>query len=522
MPDTRGTIEYEKSFMEGFMGEIEAFSKCGPLPLQPQIKIGVAITTKNRREVFNKTLLEWWGYEPIPNEYRLFVVDDGSDIPFTNENGYADYYYRFEQSVGIARAKNKCLEMMEAAGCTHMFLSDDDFYPTSPDWWKPYVMSGEAHLMYIFRDFSTRTKLHDTAVIYQDEKIVAYSHPRGVLLYLTRQVLDRVGGMDTAFGQWGWEHPEYSDRIYNAGLTTFKYMDVPGSDKLFHCLDEYVAVKSTVFGIDRQKQIMKNRPLYESRAGRADWMPYKDVIRFDEGYENIILTSYFTGVPDPQRGKWEPDEQQLSVLLDSCLPAKCNLLVLNDCFDDRIYKIDDATGHITYTRQRVVATINPYFQRWISYRKYLIDNKDRLRFVFCTDATDVEVLNNPFPHMKKGVLYTGDEPGTLQNTWLWNHHKHPTLRAFFKSSYQKMQLLNAGLLGGDIDIVIRFCGDMIDAYTKMVADEQLRGAPGPGLTDMGIFNFVARTGGFNVEHGRQVSTIFKAYEKTSTAWFRHK
>lgn len=486
------------------------------------IIIGIGITTKNRRDTFMSTLDKWYTYtsiEPIGISFEIFIVDDGSDIP-ADISRYTrlKWYCRFNQSVGIARAKNKCLEMIDKAGCTHFFLSDDDFYPTSPDWWKPYIQSREPHLMYIFQDFSTRMKVNDTAVIYQDNDIKAFSHPRGVLLYATREVLHKVGGMDPEFGKWGWEHPEWSDRIYNAGLTTFKYMDVPNSAQLFHCMDEHQEVKSTVWGKDRMTAIQRNLPIYQSKKGSSAFMEYRERDGMD-----IILTSYFTGVVDPQRGeKWDQNSAILGPLQHSCCSEGCGLVIMHDGpYRNLMMEMDNNNGATSCTFVEVPATINPYFQRWISYRKYLIDNQHKLRFVFCTDATDVEVLNNPFPNMQHGVLYTGDEPGTIWNQWLVAHHKNNTLQAFFRS-HAKQSLLNAGLLGGDVDTVIRFCGAMIDKYMEYTADEQLRRLPGPGLTDMGIFNQVAYTGGFQVEHGRKVNTIFKAYQKTGESWFRHK
>lgn len=486
------------------------------------IIIGIGITTKNRREVFDKTFIEWCKHtsNDVPGvRFKIFIVDDGSALPLIEaQNNH--FYYRFNQSVGIARAKNKCLEIMEMSGCTHFFLSDDDFYPTSPDWWRPYIQSREPHLMYIFQDFSTRMKVNDTAVIYQDNDIKAFSHPRGVLLYATKEVLHKVGGMDSEFGKWGWEHPEWSDRIYNAGLTTFKYMDVPNSAQLFHCMDEHQEVKSTVWGKDRMAAIQRNLPIYQSKKGSSAFVEYRE-----RGGMDIVLTSYFTGVVDPQRGeKWIPDEQLIASLINSSNVCNCELVILHDELRDHVLEtqyVDHYPGSNFISLIKTPATINPYFQRWISYRKYLIDNRDKLRFVFCTDATDVEVLNSPFPHMHPGILYTGDEPGLIHNQWLFAHHRNPTLQAFFKQ-YHKLPILNAGLLGGDVDTIIRFCGAMIDKYMEYTADEQLRRLPGPGLTDMGIFNQVAYTGGFQIEHGRRVNTIFKTYQKTGESWFRHK
>jgi hypothetical protein len=131
------------------------------------------------------------------------------------------------------------------------------------------------------------------------------------------------------------------------------------------------------------------------------------------------------------------------------------------------------------------------------------------------------MLQNPFPHMALGRLYTGDEPGFVWNPWLLNHHKNPRLQQFFRR-YAAAPLLNAGLLGGSVDVVIEFCGHMIRVYGEMMTDES-HGRYGPGLTDMGVFNYVARTFfGSRVVHGKMVNTTFKANERNTVSWFKHK
>lgn len=73
--------------------------------------------------------------------------------------------YRFEENVGIARHKNKCLELLADAGCEHLFLFDDDAYPLVEDWWRPYVDSPEPHLMRIFLDLAGPRKMRDITAV---------------------------------------------------------------------------------------------------------------------------------------------------------------------------------------------------------------------------------------------------------------------------------------------------------------------------------------------------------------------
>ena len=63
--------------------------------------IGVAITTHNRRDIARDTVGKWKAM--LPDGAVIVVIDDASAIPFPNAD------YRFNENVGIAKAKNKSL-----------------------------------------------------------------------------------------------------------------------------------------------------------------------------------------------------------------------------------------------------------------------------------------------------------------------------------------------------------------------------------------------------------------------------
>lgn len=443
-----------------------------------------------------------------PEGSKLCIVDDASDEDYVLK--WEDRrVYRFDKNVGIARAKNKCFELLD--DCDHIFLFDDDTYPVVDKWWVPYIDSGEPHLMYIFQDFATGKKLNDNILLYQDGKLRAWSHPRGVMCYFRKECLQKVGGMDPAFGKWGWEHPQLSDRIFNAGLTKYRYADVVGSEKLFYSADEHQAVDSTVSGKVRAVQIQKNKAIYEQKRDSVEYIPYKQK-------QNIVLTCYFTQVSDPQRGtKWKWDAEKLQPLIGSMSkldPEKEKLVILHD--------FKGLKNLTAYDCHYVETSINPYFQRWLSYYEYLTANRDSIDKVFCVDATDVEMLKNPFSHMQPGKLYTGDEPGQIACEWMVKHHRQPQLLSFFKQ-YGAKQIANAGLLGGEVDTVIAFCKAMVDFYMTTTADAFHKKQEGPGMTDMGAFNYIVYTKfGDKAMHGPIVNTRFKANERNDISWFRHK
>lgn len=473
---------------------------CRNTPLTTTPSIGIGITTHNRNTMLHKTLSEIRRFSPIGA--KIIIVDDASEEPVP------DATFRFEENVGIARAKNKCFELL--ADCEHIFLFDDDTYPLSTNWWQPYVDSSEPHLLYMFEDFATGRKLNDAALLYSDGHITAWSHGRGCMLYFERRCLDLVGGMDPEFGKWGYEHVELSGRIYNAGLTSFKFMDIANSRGLFWSADEHEATDSTVSGLERRKCLKRNKEIWERRKDSARFVPYCEgtVSPTDK---DIVITCYFTGQPDPERGvTWDVDYNHMMPLIHSLNGQK--LVILHDCFDEPDTE--------TVTHVCVNTSLTAYWQKWISIYQYLLQHPEIER-VFCVDATDVEMLRNPFPEMDD-LLYSGDELTRMDDNWM--RHKHPaaSIQAFIRQNAEH-PLLNCGLLGGSRALLIRFIGSLLDSWAENVANVRFGRDQTVGHTEMGLYNQVMITKFSSyLSHGRHVNTVFKKNEYNDVSWWKHK
>lgn len=447
------------------------------------MRIGIGITTHNRPEIFTKTLEHLKRFTP---ETKIVVVDDGSEIPCL------DASFRFDTNVGIAKAKNKCLELL--SDCEHIFLFDDDCYPTVDRWYEPYIDSSEPHLMYIFKDFATGRKLNDTKILFEDSQLVSYSHPRGCMLYFDRKILDVVGGYDTRYGRWGFEHGDISNRIYNNRLTSHRYADVKNSSRIFFSLDEHEQVQGTVKGDIRHELLTKNRVLHNENFRSKAYCEYRQP-------NNIILTSYLVSHIDPQRNKtWKPNIADLKPLIDSCIKHNQKLVILNDCFEN-------SNGLIEFVK--VDSKINPYFQRWLSEYQYLRD-RPKIDQVFCVDATDVRMLNDPFENLDPHVLYVGDEPSNVGCAWMRKNFRG---LSSFLNKYEGETLLNCGVVGGSRNMVMGLCHDMAREYF----DDPKR----TGDLEMGIFNWLCYNE-YPFVSGRHITSIFKKFEKDSSAWFAHK
>lgn len=213
--------------------------------------IGVGISTTPNRKLLDHTLKQWYKYLPVNAK---FVIEE--------DTNYA----------GVAATKNKLLAQLD--DCDHIFLSDDDCWPISPRWHVPYIASREPHLMYQFK--LPHKPDSDMRELYRDKEIVAYSHTRGAMIYIERRVLDIVGGMDTLYGQAMFEHPDWTNRIYNAGLTTFRAMDVVNSNQLFYCLDEDGETKSSISPSVKLNNTRRNRALYQRSKTSREFKEYRN------------------------------------------------------------------------------------------------------------------------------------------------------------------------------------------------------------------------------------------------------
>lgn len=236
------------------------------------MNIVIAITTRNRRGVFQKS------YEQIikyaPPKAKIVVVDDASTTPYAGVTLQdSTITYRFNENVGIPVAKNKCLSIAYKLKADHIFLFDSDTYPIHQDWWQPYVMSPEPHLMYQFKLPSKRKG--DMSIVHKDEYHVAYTHTRGCMLYFERRVLDEVGGFDTTYGLGVYEHPDLTNRIHNAGLTTYRAMDVVGSKELIYCMDQDGGVDSTLDKKLKRENTINNAAYYQRSKTSSAYKEFK-------------------------------------------------------------------------------------------------------------------------------------------------------------------------------------------------------------------------------------------------------
>lgn len=210
--------------------------------------IGVAISTHRRPQLLARALPHWALNMP--------------DVLVVNHDVAGN---------GVAHTKNLGIAALMDAGCEHLFLADDDCWPIRAHWWTPYVRSTQPHLMHCWG--RSRFGGED-----QDAGVSHWSWPRGVLLYVTRDVVHRVGGMRIEFGRWGGEHAEWSKRIHNAGLTAHPFQDALGCGRgVWHCEDYTRSTPSSVPSRvrDHPDSTRRRHQLYDKHRGSTEFVGYR-------------------------------------------------------------------------------------------------------------------------------------------------------------------------------------------------------------------------------------------------------
>jgi len=330
------------------------------------------------------------------------------------------------------------------------------------------------------------------------------------MVYVNRECLTVVGGMNPEYGRWGWEHGDWSNRIHNAGLTTWHYADVTNSDELVYCMDEHEEADRSVPLDEREAITEHNSKLFDSYRDSQVYVPYRD-------WPDVAITTLFTRLEDPQRGyAWDPDVTQFVDLAKSLNKHDTSLYVLHD---------EELKGAPTknVTTVEVPTGANPYFQRWMSIYDFLRRTPELDR-VWCVDATDVTMLRKPWEWMRADTLYVGSEPSTLDTPWLKKNHPASAVNRLIRAN-RRAQLLNAGLVGGSRPVVLEFVHDMcrfIDNEARRSCYE--KDSHDLGIGDMGAFQVIAYSPKWRsrIDFGPHVNTVFKSYTDNGAAWWMHK
>lgn len=202
------------------------------------MKIGIGVTTYNRRshiELFKKQFNKF----PIKHDTLVYCIqdDDGAFVLSEyslekDETNWQQGFSGIRERVGVAARKNECLMVLK--DCDYIVLFDDDCFPLK-DGWVDYLIecskaSGEKHFLYLKETSHIKKIKHGEIVSY-------YNNCGGCMMFLTKEVIEKVGGYNKDYGLYGFEHAGYSIRIHNAGLTSMRYPSPSRIGEYIYSLD---------------------------------------------------------------------------------------------------------------------------------------------------------------------------------------------------------------------------------------------------------------------------------------------
>lgn len=187
-------------------------------------RIGLGVTTYKRPEhlkLWREQVDKIHGKRGIstlnPNllEVKTFIYDDEVDRK------------------GIAYGKNQCLKTLKDSD--FIFLFDDDCFPIAEGFVEFFIQahkeSGQHHFLYLRETPSIRC----TGV---KKGIQIFDNCGGAFMFLTKEVIKKIGGFNKDYKTYGYEHAGYSNRIHKAGLTSFgAYLCPLGAEKYLYAMD---------------------------------------------------------------------------------------------------------------------------------------------------------------------------------------------------------------------------------------------------------------------------------------------
>lgn len=441
-----------------------------------ELPIFIGVTTMNRPDILEKTLRQIKRFTP---GVKVVVYDDASTLQGRVKiicDLYGANLIASDNRRGVAYGKNMLLAAFMRSGAEYAFLFDDDCRPLRHNWWQPYIDSGLHHCTLSF-DRLRSGRQNGNKVIERNGNIEYYNNPCGVMLFYSRQCIDRIGGMDLGYGVYGHEHVGHSYRIYNAGLTESPFLSLKDSIKWFES-DDYNSTARVSY-----KKPKPNNDLLEQERNSCDWKP------IEQG--KYVIGALYTKVNNPQGARLnEADYMKWAESVKRFGYTPILFTDVNEAAGVKIVRSECPTGSV------------PNAYRFVALAEYICCHLTESE-VWCTDVTDVVMLNQPKPI--QGKLYVGSE---VPAGWEWMNSLSEGC-PFWDEINPEGILYNCGIMGG-------IGRTIMDAMLQMSQGVQMCS----GLHDMHTLNWIAQNRS-DIVTGKPVHNVFKSY-KAKSEWFMHK
>lgn len=199
------------------------------------------------------------GRTPVPQKHLMatqYVPPDEDKPGVFDPNTEV---FMGDRNLGVAGNSNRALKWFMDSDCEHLCLCNDDLF-VQGDFVKFYA---KAHTdlnigMFCFCDFTEASPAISgkpesyrwTVYPWRGYKLKFLPRFTGIMISLTRALVEKVGYFDAAFGQFGEEHSDYTIRCRFAGGIKMDGQDMNCLD-VEHTLLKHQDVASSVQGMAR-------------------------------------------------------------------------------------------------------------------------------------------------------------------------------------------------------------------------------------------------------------------------------
>jgi len=236
-------------------------------------RLGLAVTTFNRRDILLRSIAAWRQLTSIPLE--LVVCDDGSTDGTIEAVRALGIEVLGGVNRGIAWNKNRGLwYLANARRCDVIILSDDDVKPVLYGWEQEWIaaVARVGHVNFLPSNYFGALVLPD----YPRAANLGVSYMvGGMILGQSAEALSFVGYMDPRFGRYGHEHSDFSGRFLRAGFGGFGVVQENGAVRpAFYVIGggvELVPCKSTGSAEDLDKNSKLLGAFREDPIYRTPW-----------------------------------------------------------------------------------------------------------------------------------------------------------------------------------------------------------------------------------------------------------
>lgn len=234
------------------------------------MKSAIAIITYRRLPALKET---WWGLQRHCIQYKTAVFEDCGQRDATSRflvgdakrkhrsDLMADEYwlpsgqqvFLGHRNLGVTGNTNRAIKwFMDETDADHLCLLNDDLHVLGD--FVDYYAKGHRDLgvgLFCFCDF-TGESYRWISVRARGYRVKLLPRYTGIMMSMTRQLVNKIGYYDSRFGQFGEEHCDYTIRARFAGEQC-----LDGQDQ--HCLDlehnllKHQEVETSVTGADREK-----------------------------------------------------------------------------------------------------------------------------------------------------------------------------------------------------------------------------------------------------------------------------